>query len=87
MLSQSGYSPLGETERENRSERAIRRMGKARAKLRPEPHIKPKRMRHKTYIQVASEYLVACREAAEAQYEWNLRFLEQMQQEEEHFGS
>jgi hypothetical protein len=61
-------------------------LGKARAKLGPVPHIKPKRMRHKTFIRVASEYLAARREAGKALYESNIHQLEQMQAEAEHFG-
>jgi hypothetical protein len=67
-------------ERENRVERAIRRMQKARAKLGP-GDTKPKRMRHETFVRLGRKYLEARKELVEAQRERLLRTLEQMEQE------
>ncbi len=67
-------------EREDRFERAIRRMLKARAKLGP-GDTKPKRMRHETFVKLGREYLKARKEVAEASWERSLRMIQQMEQE------
>lgn len=67
-------------ERENRAERAMRKMLKARVALGP-GDTKPKRMRHKTFVRLGIKYLEARKELVEAQQEQFYRLAEQMERE------
>ena len=65
---------------ENRVERALRKMRKARVRLGP-GDTKPKRMRHETLVRLGIKYLEARKELVEAQQEQLSRLVEQMEQE------
>ena len=67
-------------ERENRAERAMRKMLKAGARLGPDL-TKPNRMRDKTFVRLGRKYLEARKELVEAQHEQISDLVEQMEQE------
>lgn len=73
-------------ERENRAERALRKLRKARARIGPPESPRPKRMRHKTFVRLGRAYLQAaedCQDAMQEQLSWHLKQMhfEQMQHE------
>lgn len=64
-------------ERENRADRAFRKMIKRRDRLGFVSE-KPKRMRHTTFVRLGTEYLESCMEYCEAQKQRNIHMLEML---------